>query len=164
MRATAAAPAFGTFDPRALVLGQIRGENAAQAAVLRITDLPVETHGERPLSVHQEVPSDDDEVLVASFYRVLAETQTRVRRWEREAPKGEQMTPKRMATFWTESLKALSGGDDAAVDAYGRSLTLDLLSEPLLEQVDPHSMVADSTRLPEDVEPWVPWVSREVSR
>ena len=43
-------------------------------------------------------------------------------------------------------------------------LTLDILPEDLLAQVDPRQVVADATRLPEDVVSWERYVAEEVAR
>ena len=46
VRATSDRPAFDAFDPKALTLGQVRGDNAAKAAVLRISQLPMDYAGD----------------------------------------------------------------------------------------------------------------------
>ncbi|MBX2796049.1 MAG: hypothetical protein KTR31_00230 [Myxococcales bacterium] len=164
VRATSDSPAFDTFDPRALVLGQVRGDNAAKAAVLRISTVPQDPAGDEPTTAHGQVRVNTDEVLIDSFYRVLAKTVDNVRRWEREAPAEEQMRPATMAGLYGEALASLRGNGQPAVDGFGRELTLDLLPADLLEQVDPRQVVADGTRLPEDVESFPRYVEEEVAQ
>ena len=53
---------------------------------------------------------------------------------------------------------------EPARDAWGRELTLDVLPMDLLEQTDPRQVVADGTRLPEDVQSWTRYVAEEVAR
>lgn len=164
VRATSSAPAFGAFDPRALVLGQLQGDNAARATVLRINHLPMDAAGDSPASTHGQERADTVEILTHNFYRVLTEVVSRVRAWEASAPDSEQMDPARMVAFWDEALEALDDGDAPAVDGFGRSLTLDVLPLDLLEQVDPRQVVADGTRLPEDIESFTRYVDEEVGR
>ncbi len=147
--------AFGQFGPRALQLGQIRGENAALAAVLKVQNLPEDTAGDLRIAANGHVSPPVTEVLTTNFYRALEALVDRVRTWEKEAPKDEQMTPETLSGFWTE---VLAGAEDPIVDAYGRDLTLKTLPSDLLEQTGPRQVVADSRRLPEDVTNWPAWV------
>lgn len=162
VRATSTNPAFGAFDPRALSLGQVQGENAAKAAVLRISELPMDAAGDDPLYATGERTPDETEALTRSFYRGLERTIGKVRAWEKEAPPGEVMQPPQMVSMWNASLKELASEDLAATDAYGRTLTLDVLPPDLLAQLDPRQMVADGTRLPEDIISWTGYIDEEV--
>lgn len=164
VRAAADRPAFDVFDPRALRLGQVRGQNAAQAAVLRIAQVPMDAGGDVPLSAWGEGRLDVVAPLTQEFYRALTRLVPRVRKWEATAPEGELMQPPRMVTLWNETLAELRGEGAPAVDAFGRELTLDRLPADLLEQLDPRRVVADGTRLPEDVISWTRFVAEEVGR
>jgi hypothetical protein len=147
--------AFGEFGPRALQLGQIRGENAALAAVLKVQTLPEDTAGDLRIGTNGHVSPPVTEVLTTNFYRALEALVVRVRTWEKAAPESEQMTPETLAGFWDEVLKS---ADEPIVDAFGRPLTLQTLPADLLEQTGPRQVVADSRRLPEDVTNWSAWV------
>lgn len=154
-------PAFGAFDPRALALGQVRGENAAKATLLRVTRLPTDVAGDVRSSTSSTSTHDDEEVLITHFYTALEALHARVRAWEAEAPEGEVMEPATMVALWNETLRDLP---EPATDAFGRPLTLDVLPDDLLAQVDPRQVVADGTRLPEDVIAWDRYVREEVTR
>ncbi|MFT5459504.1 MAG: hypothetical protein ACI9K2_006018, partial [Myxococcota bacterium] len=162
VRATSSAPAFDAFDAKALVLGTVRGENAAKAAVMRIASLPMDPAGDAPVdaSVHDE--PDATLELTASFYAVHAKLRAAVREWERAAPRGEVMDPPRMAKMWQAALTAHAAADGSVRDAWGRAVTLDVLPHELLVQVDPRVVVSQSIRLPEDVVDWVSWVQKGV--
>ena len=161
---TSPRPAFESFDAKALSLGRVRGENAAQAAVLRVGQLgqggavrdAVYGNGEQLPAV--------EEVLSTNFYRALEAAVVKVRAWEGAAPEGETMQPATMVRLWNEALAGLRGEGAAAVDGYGRELTLDVLPDELLAQVDPRVVVADGKRLPEDVVSWPRYVAEEVGR
>ncbi len=163
VKATSPRPAFGSFDAKALTLGRVRGDNAAQAAVLRVEQLGQGgAHGIGAVSGSQRREPAVEEVLSTSFYRALEATVRGVRAWEASAPEGETMQPKTMVRLWNEALAGLKAAGEPAVDAYGRSLSLGLLPAELLEQVDPRVVVADGTRLPEDIVSWTLYVSEEV--
>jgi len=146
---------FGSFGPRALQLGQIRGENAALAAVLKVQNLPMDAAGDVRSSTNANVQPDEVEALTTSFYRGLEALVSRVRAWEKSAPADEQMQPATLARMWAA---VLDSAEDPIVDAYGRRLELTTLPPDLLEQTDPRQVVADSRRLPEDVTNWPAWV------
>ena len=103
----------------------------------------------------QAVPVEEG--LSTAFYVVLEALLPKVRDWERQAGSSDAMTPEIMARLWASAQQETS-----ARDSYGRALQLDLLPDDLLAQVDPRSLVADATKLPEDVEPWIPFVRRGV--
>jgi len=157
-------PAFDTFDAKALTLGRVRGEHAAQAAVLRVGQLGQGGAVVARVSGSGEQAPAVEEVLSGNFYRALEATVDRVRVWEEEAPDDEQMQPATMVRLWNEALADLRAEGDPAVDGYGRPLTLDVLPHELLEQVDPRVVVADGKRLPEDVVSWTRYVAEEVGR
>ena len=48
-------------------------------------------------------------------------------------------------------------------DAFGRPLRLSVLPDELVALTDPRVVVADGTRLPEDIEAWVRFVRRSES-
>lgn len=151
--------AFGTFGPRALQLGQIRGENAAKATVLLVNHLPHVSATEPGVYQDASVAPKETEALTTSFYRGLEALIAKVRAWERSAPKGEQITPKQTSDWWTQ---VLAEADPPIEDAYGMPLTLQTLPSDLLEQTAPHQLVADSTRLSEDIENWPRWVEEHL--
>jgi hypothetical protein len=107
---------------------------------------------------------NDEAVLITSFYRALEALHKRVREWEKTAPEGETMSPALMVEMWNETVKALDKEEKPARDAFGRRLALDILPADLLAQVDPRQVVADGTRLPEDVIAWDRYVLEEVAR
>lgn len=164
VRATAERPAFGSFDPRALTLGQVRGEAAAQAAVLRIGQIPMDHAGDVAVGATAAGAPDTLLALTEAFYRALARLVPKVRAWEGTAPEAERMQPARMVDFWNAALEDLRAEGNPAVDAFGRELTLDLLPPDLLAQVDPRQIVANGTRLPEDMLSWTRYVAEEVAR
>jgi hypothetical protein len=163
VRETSDTPAFGAFDPKALVLGELRGENAAKAAVLRISTLPMDPAGDDAVYAYARSVDDDVEVLTTSFYRALDRLATNEGTWESGAPAGELMTNEKMAALWTRTLDELDAEGKPAVDAFGRRLELRVLPADLLGQIDPRSMVGDATRLPEDIIDWQRWVAEEQS-
>lgn len=162
VRETADKPAFGAFDPRALVLGEVRGDSAARAAVLRLTGLPMDAAGDNAASAYASTVDNDTEVLTTSFYRALIAASDAVRGWESAAPAGDQLTHAKMRELWDASLAKLRSDGTPAVDAYGRELRLNLLPYDLLVQVDPRNHASDATRLPEDLTDWPQWVAAEV--
>jgi len=162
VRATSERPAFGAFDPRALTLGQVRGENAAKAAVLRISQLPMDPAGDEPVGAQSHVAPDTVGDLTQSFYGVLGRLVEKVRTWEREAPEGETMQPARMVELWNKALAEAVADGAPSTDAFGRPLRLGILPSDLLAQVDPRQVVSDGTRLPEDVVSWTRFVAEEV--
>ena len=160
VRASTDRPAFGVFDPVALALGQVEGENAAMATVLRVGTLPSDPAGDRPVSAFTDALADIDTPLTLGFYRTLEEAVRIVREWEASAPDGEMLTPQRMVGFWDRALQRLDD-DEPALDGYGRRLTLTVLPLHLLLQVDPRQLTSDGTRLPEDVVNWVAFVDAD---
>lgn len=162
VRATSDTPAFGAFDARALALGQIRGENAATAAVLSLTHLPSDPAGDTFVSTRGQATVDDLEVVTRRFWRTRTKLVERVRAWEDAAPEGEELTHERLAKLWTETVMAQESAGTPARDAFQRPLTLNHLPRPLVERLDPREIASDATRLPEDVTPWMTWVAEEV--
>jgi len=154
-------PAFGTLDGQALSLGRIRGANAAAATVLRVSQIPTPPQLDAVVSGHGETNFDAVEQLTDRFYAVLAELHAQTRTWEASAPADEKMTPRTMAALWTKSLEVCAKRGESIVDAYGRTLKLSRLPSDLLALTDPRAVVVMGTRLPEDVENWTAWVSKE---
>jgi len=162
VRAKAFRPAFGAFDPQALTLGRVRGEQAAKAAVLRISQLPMDPAGDATVNVVGSVAPDMVGDLTQSFYAVLERLMTKVQAWEREAPEGEKMQPEKMAALWSDVLTEMDAEGTPATDGFGRPLSLRVLPPDLLEQVAPRRVVSDGVRLPEDVVSWTQFVAQEV--
>lgn len=164
VRTSASRPAFGIFEPKALVLGQIRGENAAKAAVLAIDGLPADPAGDSPANGTGQRLADTQERLTADFYRALDRASGRIRAWEAGAGEGELFAPERMVEVWDGALADLAAEGAPAVDGYGRPLALEVLPLDLLALTDPRTLVADASRLPEDFVGWVQYVDQEVRR
>jgi hypothetical protein len=162
VRAKADAPAFGAFDPKALALGQIRGENAARAAVARVTQLPMDPAGDLSASANAASTFDPRAALVENFYRVLVRAADDLAAWEATAPSSEHLDAARMVRVWNGALRAVEDQGHPVEDGYGRRLTLDVVPLDLLAQVDPRKLVSDATRMPEDAEDFVQYVQREV--
>ncbi len=154
-------PAFGVLDGAALTMGRVRGENAAAAAVLRVSRIPSPPELDAVVNSQASGSFTPLEPLTDRFYPVLAELYALTRDWEASAPKGELMKPEKMADLWDEALDRVEDAGGAVEDAYGRRLRLGLLPASLLELTDPRQAVLDGTRLPEDVEDWALWVARE---
>lgn len=161
VRAQSTTPAFGVFDPVGLALGQVAGENAAMATVLRVGTLPADAAGDRPVATRESVAADVETPLTLGFYRALEDAAQRVRAWEATAPESELLTPARMVGFWQATLAELEAAGAPALDGFGRTLVLDVLPEPLLAQLDPRRMATEGTRLPEDVVNWFAYVQDE---
>jgi hypothetical protein len=162
VRASSDRPAFDAFDARALALGQVRGEHAALAAVLRISSVPTDPAGDERLYASATSTDDAEAALLTGFYRTYEALVPLVRAWEAEAPAGEVMDPARMVALWDAALDVVEAAGTPPVDGYGRRLRLPVLPGDLLRQVDPRQVVADGTRLPEDVVDWERFVAREV--
>ena len=158
---TVARPAFGVLDAQALVMGRIRGANAAAAALLRVTGVPPPEAVEPALSVQARSPFEPEAELTEPFYRTLAELTVQVRAWEEKAPAGETLSPAGMARLWEQALAACEKRGESVTDAYGRRLKLSRLPKDLLALTDPRVVVVGGTRLSEDVENWGAWVARE---
>ncbi|MFN7132376.1 MAG: hypothetical protein ACK4N5_09840, partial [Myxococcales bacterium] len=146
---------------QALVLGRIRGRNAAAATVLRVGAVPQVEAVETPASAHGQTPFDPVAELTDRFYVVLAELHRQARTWEEKAPAGEQMQPRTLAKLWEQALAACEARNEPVRDAYGRRLKLSQLPQDLLALTEPRAVVIEGTRLPEDIENWSAWVARE---
>ncbi|MFN7143744.1 MAG: MG2 domain-containing protein [Myxococcota bacterium] len=157
VRATSDTPAFGVLDARALQTGQIAGENAAQAAVLRVTGLPdVAPGADRVAIAETRGTFTPDAELSDAFYTLYRDARAEVRAWEAAAPAGEVLTAKQMVALWEKALAA-----HPAADPFGRPLHLSVLPSDLLALTDPRFMASDGARLPEDVENWTRFVAAE---
>ncbi|MCB9777234.1 MAG: hypothetical protein H6742_01555 [Alphaproteobacteria bacterium] len=157
-------PAFGVLDGQALSLGRIQGENAAAATVLRVDAVPEPADTDRYLYVSGETDFDAVSVISDRFYVVLAELHGQVRAWEEAAGEGEEIDNETMAKLWAEARKACEARGEEISDAYGRQLRLHWLPDDLLALTDPRAVVIDGTHLPEDIDPWMPWVREEEPR
>ncbi len=153
--------AFDTLDGQALSVGRIRGTFAAEATVLRVQNVPPPGEMDTVLYRSAETEFAPISELTDLFYIALAELHLQTRSWESSAAKGDVMTPKQMATLWKQTLSACEKDGHAIVDPYGRPLRLHSLPSDLLALVSPAQVVADATRLPEDVENWQQWVMKE---
>jgi hypothetical protein len=162
VRATSDRPAFGSFDPRALALGQIQGENAARAAVVRISQLPMDAAGDDRVAANGSFAPDTTTAQIDGFWRAYEVAVASEREWERSAPAGETLEPKQVAGWWNAALATLSKDGKPAVDGYGRELVLRNLPSDLLDQLDPRALASDGTRLSEDVTDWKTFVATGV--
>ncbi len=150
--------AFGVLDAMALSLGRVRGENAAAATVLFVSSVPsldafdTATSGQGSSSFDPVLP------LADRFFGILDAASDEVRRFEREAPKDEKLTSKRMLSIWATAVKNAGAKGKKTTDVFGRPLSLKVLPDELVAMADPRLLVRDGTRLPEDVEAWVPFV------
>ena len=153
-------PAFNVFDATALALGRVRGEHAAAATVLLVQQVP--TPVELDVTTHANGSSAFDPLspLTDRFFTVLEGLYTEVRRFEATAPPDEKLTPQLMLKLWDQALDAAKDRGAVVTDVFGRRLALRMLPDDLVALTDPRLVVADGTRLPEDVEAWVRFVKR----
>lgn len=154
--ATSDAPAFGMLDAKALQSGQIAGDNALQATVLRITGLPASQPGSDNVSAYSEGRPDIESPLTAAFYAQYRELRVAVRGWEKSAGESDTMSAKRMVELWEDTLVR-----HPAKDPFGRPMHLSILPEDLRALVDPRVVVSDAKHLPEDIENWSLFVATE---
>lgn len=152
--------AFGALDAKALAMGRIRGENAIAATVLKVTTIPSPAEIDAYTSANGETTFDPIAPLTDHFYEVLIELHATVRTWEESAPKDEKMSPRKMADLFASARDAVKARGGNVDDAYGRPLTLSRLPLDLLALTNPHLVVIEGTRLPEDVENWEAWVRK----
>ena len=155
--------AFEVLDATALSLGRIRGKNAAAATVLLVSQVP--SPAELDVSVNASAQTSFDPLapLADRFYTVLEALYGEVRSFEKSAPKSEKLTPKKMLGLWDQALAAAKKKGAVVTDAFGRPLRLSVLPDELVALTDPRVVVADGTRLPEDIEAWVRFVRRSES-
>jgi hypothetical protein len=157
VRAASDRPAFGVLDARALQTGQIAGDNAAQAAVLRVTALPSIPPGADRVSIDSTRGAFTPEAELAdAFYGFYREVRSAVRAWESTAAAGELLTAERMVALWEDTLSK-----HPTRDPFDRPLHLSALPPDLLTLTDPRFMASDGARLPEDVENWPAYVAAE---
>lgn len=147
--AQTASPAFGMLDARALQTGQVVGNNAAQATVLRISTLPPSQPGSDNVNTYGEGVADVEGPLSDAYYQLYAEVRKAVRVWEKTAPEAEIMTAERMVAIWEATL-----AKHPTHDPFGRLLHLSILPGNLRDLADPRVIVSNARRLPEDVENW----------
>jgi len=151
-------PAFGVLDAVALSLGRVRGTHAAAATVLFVQSVPtpealdVDVGGSGASSFDPLLP------LADRFYGVLDAMHAEVRHFEATAPKEQKLTAKMTLALWDKALAAAASKGVTTTDVYGRPLSLQLLPDELVAMSDPRLLVGDGTRLPEDVEAWIPFV------
>lgn len=154
--AETAQPAFGELDARALQTGQIAGDNAAAATILRVTGLPQAAPGSTRASGSSAATIDPGSGVADAFYTFYPFVKDAVRAWEQGAKEGDVMTPKILVTTWEATLK-----QHPVYDPFGRPLHLSVLPQDLLAFTDPRVLVSDATRLPEDIENWPAYVASE---
>lgn len=154
--------AFGVFDAKGLVLGRIRGENAAMATLIGVTSTPSRPFGDTWAWASGSTVDDDASPLADAFWRGAAALQAKVGAWEASAPAGDVLDNARVAAWWTEVLDEERAAGRPVVDAFDRELTLRRLPPDLLARLDPRGLVDDATRLPEDVVDWRAWVAEEI--
>ena len=152
---------FPGLDAQALSMGRVRGKNATAATLLKVSALPPAAELESAVSVSGETLFDPIETLTDKFYIALEELHAQTRQWEASAPEAEKMTPKTMASLWGKAIDSLEKKKTPANDAWGRPLRLHRLPYDLVSLTDPRAVVVNGTRLPEDVENWPAWVSKE---
>ena len=71
--------------------------------------------------------------------------------------------PPRMVALVDQALAELAANGPPPVDGFGRPLALSRLPRDLLEQLEPRKVVADATRLPEDLVSFGRYVDEEVA-
>jgi hypothetical protein len=155
------APAFGEFDAVALGLGAVRGENAARAAVARVSAVESVSTKASYHTFSGRHDFDLDQEIAETFYAVLPDVRAAVRGWEDAAADGALFTNDAAAGIWVAAVKARVAAGEPARDPWGRPLALGALPDPLLARVDPRVLVRDATRLPEDIIEWTGWVRAE---
>ncbi|MDP2342297.1 MAG: MG2 domain-containing protein [Deltaproteobacteria bacterium] len=152
--------AFNVFDATALALGRIRGKNAAAATVLLVSQVPTPVEIDVYTSANGSTVFDPLSPLTDRFFTALEDLYTEVRKFEAEAKPDEKLTPQLMLTLWDRALDAAKARGAVVTDAFGRRISLRLLPNELVALTDPRLVVADATRLPEDVEDWVRFAKR----
>lgn len=155
--------AFDALDATALALGRVRGKNAAAATVLLVSQVPTPEALDASVDASATSTFDPLAPLADRFYTVLEALYGEVREFEKSAPKDEKLTPKKMLALWERALAAAKTKGATVTDAFGRPLALNVLPDELVALTDPRVVVADGTRLPEDVEAWVRFVRRSAS-
>jgi hypothetical protein len=159
---TSVAP-FEGMDAQALIAGRVRGKNAAEAVVLRVTGVPSKAEMDVYVDVSGRTELDVIAPLTDRFYTLLGDVHGAVRSWEESAGEKDKMTPPRMFKIWQSTVSAAQKKGTDVSDAFGRPVQLRSLPDDLLALVDPRSVIVEGTHLPEDIEPWIPWV-REHAR
>ncbi len=153
-------PAFHVLDATALALGRVRGKNAAAATVLLVQSVP--TPPEIDVYAHANATTNFDPLspLTDRFFTALEALYVEVRHFESSAPPSDKLTPQLMLKLWDQALDAAQDRGAVVTDVFGRRLSLRLLPDDLVALTDPRLVVADGTRLPEDVEAWVRFAKR----
>jgi hypothetical protein len=142
----------------ALSMGRIQGANARAATVTRVSGLPSRAESDVWVTVATSESFDALAPLTDHFYTALAALHGQVRAWEKSAEPKKMLDLETYAGLWEDSLEVVEKSEQSVEDAYGRRLALHRLPDDLLALADPRQVVIDGTRLPEDVEPWIPWV------
>jgi hypothetical protein len=155
-------PSVFAHTPTDLLLGRVRGPEAARAVLMRISALGQADGGEVKVDGRAQDGPDTELELALSFWRARTRLMADVRRWETEAPAGKTLQPADVAERWDAALDALEAAGKPAVDGFGRPLRLVLLPPHLLTELDPRKLVSDATRVAEDVESWTGWVDRRL--
>ena len=150
--------AFGLFDARSLLSGQIRGGNATLATLLRLSTIPKYDDAAIPQSINAHSAFDPSMALHNTFYEILFEAREAVGNWEQSAKTDAIFTPEQMIEIWNSTLTIRQKRGESYADAFGIKLHLHRLPDHLLELVDPRVMIRDARHLPEDVEDWTRFV------
>ena len=162
--ASSSQPAWQFMDALALTSGAVRGDNAAMAAVLRVDALTQEDREPPYRSASGETVFNPEEELQSAFWELLGDLSAAVREWEATSPEDELLTNERLAEIHAEVLAERDDRGVTTVDAWDRPLELWRLPDTLLSLCEPRVLVLDATRVPEDVDPWIPWVREEMER
>lgn len=136
-----------SFDALALATGGIAGDNAAMATLQRVSVSARARRTEPWVSGEAESLTDHAGARDATFAALLGRV--------RKASSGskEPLDYEAFAALWDAEA-------DSELDPFGLPLSLGRLPDELLELADPRYVVVDASRLPEDLEPWQPWVRR----
>jgi hypothetical protein len=132
------------LDALALMTGQVRGDAAAQAVLARITANPRVVQ-QTPPTVQATMNPPLDLELQTALATMLQRVHARVN--ADDAP----VTYASYAGMWAAEAAHVKG-------PFGRELTLDRLPDALVRLANPRLVVDDATRLPEDIEPWLPYI------
>jgi len=136
-----------SFDALALATGGIAGDNAAMATLQRVSVSARARRTEPWVSGEAQSQADHAGARDATFAALLG----RVRK--ATSASEEPIDYEAFAALWDAEA-------EAELDPFGLPLSLGRLPDDLLELADPRYVVVDASRLPEDLEPWQPWVRR----
>ena len=139
--------ALGGFDALALVTGGIQGENAMRATLQRLRLTGPSEAKRSAFQARGETAPDLEAERLAAFSTLLLRVRAAA------AATSGVLDHEAFARLWEAEAAEVS-------DPFGRPMTLDRLPTDLLALAEPRLVVLDAARLPEDLEPWIPWVQR----